>query len=115
MAAPVPAPSAAAAVTVAFGDTTAMTVQHGSRILDGARYAASSRVDAAVLLQRTYGLNARRGLRGAGQLRGMASLIEPAVVEMILSHSGVRREPLPREGPAIRPGRGLRVRGRPDA
>jgi hypothetical protein len=55
--APVPALSAAHAVAVAFGGTTAMTVQHWNRILDGALYAASSRVDWAVLLQRTHGVD----------------------------------------------------------
>jgi hypothetical protein len=93
--APVPAPSAAHAVAVAFGDTTAMTVQHWSRILDGALYAASSRVDWAVLLQRTYGVNARRCPRCAAQMRVMATIIEPAVVKKILSHLGLPTQPLP--------------------
>ena len=67
-----------------------------SRILDGALYAASSRVDWAVLLQRTYGVNARRCPRCAAQMQVMATIIEPVVVKKILSHLGVRTEPLPR-------------------
>jgi hypothetical protein len=59
-AAPVPAPSAARAVAVAFGDITAMTVQHWNRLPDGALYAASSRVDWAVLLRRNHGVDAMR-------------------------------------------------------
>jgi len=94
--APVPAPSAAHAVAVAFGGTTAMTVQHWNRILDGALYAASSRVEWAVLLQRTHGVDAMRCPRCAGKMRVMATIIEPAVVKKILSHLGARTEPLPR-------------------
>ena len=90
------APSAAAAVAVAFGDTTAMTVQHWNRILDGALYATSSRVEWAVLLQRTHGVDAMRCPRCAGKMRVMATIIEPGVVKKILSHLGVRTEPLPR-------------------
>ena len=94
--APVPAPSAAAAVAVVFGGTTAMTVQHCNRILDGALYAAASRVEWAVLLQRTHGVDAMRCPRCAGKMRVMATIIEHAVVKKSLSHRGVRTEPLPR-------------------
>jgi hypothetical protein len=97
-AAPVPAPSAAhvVAVPVAFGDPTVMTIRHWNRLLDGALYAASSRVDWAVLLQRTYGFDAMRCPKCAARLRVMATLIEPAIVKKILSHLGVRTDPLPR-------------------
>jgi len=94
--APVPAPSAAHAVAVIEGDPTAMTVQHWNRILDGALYAASSRVDWAVLLQRTYGVDAMRCPRCAARLRVLATITEPTVVKNILTHLGVRTEPLPR-------------------
>ena len=67
--APVALPAAASpavqAVAVAFDDPTAISVGHWNRILDGALYAASSRVDWAVLLQRTYGVDAMRSMRRA--------------------------------------------------
>jgi hypothetical protein len=79
-----------------FKGVYTMTVQHWSRILDGALYAASSRVDWAVLLQRTHGVDAMRCPRCAGKMRVMATIIEPGVVKKILSHLGLPTEPLPR-------------------
>jgi hypothetical protein len=73
-----------------------MTVRHWNRLLDGALYAASSRVASAVLLQRTYGVDAMRCPRCAGRMRVMATITEPTVVKNILTHLGVRTEPLPR-------------------
>ena len=90
------APPAVQAVAVAFDDPTAISVGHWNRILDGALYAASSRVDWAVLLQRTYGVDAMRCPRCAARMRVMATITDPSVVKKILSHLDLRTEPLPR-------------------
>ena len=73
-----------------------ITVAHWRRILDGALYAASSRVEWAVLLRRTHGVDALRCPRCAGTMRAMATLVEPGVVKKILAHLGLPTEPLPR-------------------
>ena len=52
------APSAAHALPTAEGDPTTITIRHWNRILDGALFASSSRVDWAVLMQRTFGFDA---------------------------------------------------------
>ena len=93
---PMPAPPAVHAVPVAFTDPTVITVSHWNRILDGALYAASSRVEWAVLLQRTYGFEALRCPKCAARMRVMATITDPSVVKKILSHLNVRTEPLPR-------------------
>ena len=88
---PVPVPVPAVAV-----DPTVITVEHWSRILDGELLATSSRVEWAGLLKRTFGFDAMRCPRCAARMRVMATLTEPSVVKKILSHLGVRTEPLPR-------------------
>ena len=89
-------PPAVHAVAVAFDDPTVITVEHWSRILDGALYAASSRVEWGVLLQRTYGFDALRCPRCAARMRVLATLSDLSVVKKILSHLGLPTEPLPR-------------------
>jgi hypothetical protein len=88
--------SLAHAVPVAFDDPTILTVKHCNRILDGELFARSSRVDWAVLLKRTFGFDALRCPRCDTKMRVIATLTEPAAVKKILSHLGVRTEPLPR-------------------
>ena len=73
-----------------------ITVAHWRRILDGELYAASSRVEWALLLQRTYGVDALRCPKCTGRMRAMATLVEPATVKKILAHLGLPTEPLPR-------------------
>src|SRR4051812_9095184 len=63
-AAPMPLPSVAHAVPIAVGDPTAITIKHWSRIHGGDLFATSSRVEWAVLLQRTFGFAALRCLHG---------------------------------------------------
>ena len=88
--------SLAHAVPVAFDDPTLITVKHWNRILDGELFAMSSRVDWAVLLQRTFGFDALRCPRCDARMRALATITEPTTVKKILSHLGVRTEPLPR-------------------
>jgi len=46
-------------------------------------------------LQRPYGFDAMRCPKRAARMRVLATLTEPSVVRKILSHLGVRWEPLP--------------------
>ena len=71
-------------------------MKHWSRLLDGELYAASSRVEWATLLRRTYGVDALRCPKCAGRLRVMATITDPGVVKKILAHLHLPTEPLPR-------------------
>ena len=66
---------------------------------------ASSRVDWAVLLHRTHGLDALACPRCGGRMRAMAILVEPAVVKKILATRACPPSRCPEQGHAIRPGR----------
>ena len=83
-------------VPVAFDDPPVIAVTHCNRILDGALFAMSSRLDWAVLLQRTFGFDALRCPRGDATMRLLATIPEPLAVKTILSHLGMRTDPLPR-------------------
>ena len=84
------------AVAVPSDDPTMVTVEHWSRLLDGELYAASSRVEWALLLRRTYGVDALRCPTCSGRMRVMATITEPGAVKKILAHLGLPTEPLPR-------------------
>jgi hypothetical protein len=88
--------SPAHVVPVAFDDPTLITAKHWNRILDGELFARSSRVDWAVLLKRTFGFNALRCPKCDTKMRVIATITEPTTVNKILSHLGMRTEPLPR-------------------
>jgi hypothetical protein len=90
-----PGAKALCAVAMASDDPTMITVAHWRRILDDELYAASSRLEWAVLLRRTHGVDALRCPKCAAQMRVLATLTDPSVVKKILSHLGVRTEPLP--------------------
>ena len=83
-------------MAMASNDPTMITVAHWRRILDGELYAASSRVEWAVLLRRTHGVDALRCPKCTGTMRAMATLVEPATVKKILAHLGLPTEPPPR-------------------
>ncbi len=89
-------PPPALAVPVALVDPTAITVKHWHRLLEGELFATSSRVDWAVLLKRTFGFDAMRCPKCDGKMRVLASILDPATVRKILTHLGVRTDPLPR-------------------
>jgi len=93
---PTPGSSGLRAVAVASDDPTIITIQHWRRLLDGELYAASSRVEWALLLRRTYGVDALRCPTCSGRMRVMATLTEPDTVKKILAHLGLPTEPLPR-------------------
>jgi hypothetical protein len=50
----------------------------------------------AVLLRRTCGVDSLRFPRCAAKMRVLATLIDPSAVKKMLSHLGVRTDPLPR-------------------
>jgi hypothetical protein len=88
--------SPAHVVLVAFDDPTTITVKHWNRIIEGELFALSSRVDWAVLLQRSFGFDALRCPKCDTKMRVIATITEPLAVKKILSHLGMRTEPLPR-------------------
>jgi Putative transposase/Transposase zinc-binding domain len=90
-----PPPSVANAAPIAI-DATTITVKHWRRILDGELFATSSRVDWAVLMQRSFGFDALRCPTCHARMRVISTLIDPAAVKKILVHLGVPTEPLPR-------------------
>jgi hypothetical protein len=85
-------------------DLTTLSVEPWGRILDGELYAASCRVEWAVLLRRTFGLDALRCATCAARMRVLATVSEPSVVKKILSHLSLPTEPLPRAGARDPPG-----------
>lgn len=77
-------------------DPTVITVEHWGRLQSGELYASSSRLDWALLLKRTHGLDALECPRCHGRLRALATLTDPDAVRAVLTHIGVRATPLPR-------------------
>ncbi len=67
-----------------------------SRILEGELFATSSRIDWAVLLQRTFGFDALRCTNCNARMRILATINDPVVAKKILAHVGASTEPLPR-------------------
>jgi len=81
----------------ALGCPDRATVEHWRRLLDGQLYAASSRVEWATLLRRTYGVDALRCPKCTSRMRVMATIIEPT--------SACRPSRCPGPGHEIRPGK----------
>ena len=91
-----PEGTVALAAPAAYADPTIITVKLWNRILEGELFATSSRVDWAVLLQRTFGFDALKCPKCAAKLRILATITDAAEVKKILSHLAMRTEPLPR-------------------
>jgi hypothetical protein len=90
-------PSLARAVFAVERDPTVITIQHWGRLLEGELFASSSsRLEWAVLLKRTHGINALVCSKCAGKLRPIATITEGEAVGKILRSLGLRTEPLPR-------------------
>lgn len=79
---------------MASGDPTMITVDHWRRILDGELYAASARVDWALLLRRTHGVNTLRCPKCTARMRVMATISEPGAVKKIRAHLALPAERL---------------------
>jgi hypothetical protein len=105
--APTPKPDQAAAMAilapVATGPGDAvplapnvLSVRHWERLMGGALYAATSRVDWARLLRRTFDVDVLQCPRCHGRLRVLAVITEREPVERILAHLG-----LPTDAPTL--------------
>jgi len=77
-------------------DPTVITAPHWGRLLDGELFASSSRLDWALLLKRSHGLDALVCTKCNGALRPIATITGAEIVRAILVHLGLRAEPLPR-------------------
>jgi hypothetical protein len=100
-AAPPPSPSPASPPSSSIAsppldDPTAITVKHWARLVDGALYAASSRLDWASLLQRTHGIDALVCPVCEGRLRPIATITDLDIARKILHALGHRAHPWPR-------------------
>lgn len=70
-----------------------LSIAHWKRLLDGELYAASSRVDWATLLRRTWDTDVRVCARCGGRLTVRAVVTEPETVQKILSALQRSRDP----------------------
>ncbi len=69
-----------------------LSVQHWARLLGGALYAASPRIDWASLLRRTFDVDVLRCVGCGGRLRVVGELTEPAAVRLALERLGLPTE-----------------------
>ncbi len=72
-----------------------LSVRHWARLLGGALYAASPRVDWASLLRRSFDVDVLQCASCGGRLRVLGEVTEPAAVRLVLDRLGV-----PTEAPA---------------
>jgi hypothetical protein len=99
---PLPTPSGTKGPPVAHlvyaqdHDATVITIRHWGRILDGELFASSSRLEWSVLLKRTHGIDALACPKCHATLRPIATITETQAVREVLTHLGVRADPLPR-------------------
>ena len=66
-----------------------LSVKHWDRLLGGALYAASPRVDWASLLRRTFAVDVLACPTCGGRLRVLGEVTEPAMVRLALESLGV--------------------------
>jgi hypothetical protein len=90
-----------------------LSVKHWNRLLGGALYAASPRVDWASLLRRSFDVDVLACSSCGGRLRVLGEITEPAMIRLVLDALGMPTEaPRPRPGPD---GVGWRAPGRVDS
>ena len=77
-------------------EPTAISVEHWGRLREGELFATSRDVEWAVLMQRTWGLDVLACPRCARKMRVLSTITELATIRRILTHLGVRADPLPR-------------------
>jgi hypothetical protein len=75
--------------------SNAITVAHWNRLLDGALLATSPRIPWAVLLKRTFAIDALACPGCGGSLRLMSAITERATARDILEHLGLAAHPAP--------------------
>ena len=73
-----------------------ISVAPSGRIAEGELFAEARYIHGAVLLKRTYGVNALRCPRCSRKLAVIATITQSHVVRAILVYLGVRAAPLPR-------------------
>jgi hypothetical protein len=73
-----------------------LSVRHWDRLRGGLLYAATSRVDWARLLRRTFDVDVLQCAKCGGRLRVLAVLTEAEPVARVLAHLG-----LPTEAPSV--------------
>jgi hypothetical protein len=73
-----------------------LAVRHWDRLLGGALYAATPRVDWALLMRRTFSVDVLKCPRCGGRLRVISVITEPEALRRILTHLG-----LPTGAPAV--------------
>ncbi|MDP9000379.1 MAG: hypothetical protein M3O46_09735 [Myxococcota bacterium] len=69
-----------------------LSVRHWDRLLGGALYAATSRVDWASLLRRSFDVDVMACAKCGGPLRVLAVITEREPVRRILAHLGMTTE-----------------------
>lgn len=72
-----------------------LSVRHWDRLMQGALYAATPRVDWASLLRRSFDVDVLQCPRCQGRLRVLAVITERDAVQRILAHLGVPTDPPP--------------------
>ena len=70
-----------------------MSVRHWTRLLDGALVAISSRLDWAMLLQRTFEIDVLECPTRRGRLRILGAVTEPVMVRLVLEALSIPTEP----------------------
>jgi hypothetical protein len=73
-----------------------LSTKHWSRLLGGALYAASPRVDWATLLRRSFDVDVLRCAGCGGRLRVLGEVTEPSLVRLVLESLG-----LPPDAPPV--------------
>lgn len=72
-----------------------LSVRHWDRLLSGALYAATQRVEWAVLLRRSFDVDVMACAKCGGRLRVVAAITEREPVQRILAHLGLPTEATP--------------------
>jgi hypothetical protein len=91
-----PASSPAPAEPVVRVEPTTISVEPWGRLREGELFATSRYIEWAVLMQRTWALDVLACPRCALKMRVLSTITDRATIRRILTHLGVRADPLPR-------------------
>ena len=84
-----------AATPAALVAPNILSVKHWDRLLGGALYAATTRVDWPTLLRRTFDVDVLKCVRCGGRLRVLGEVTEPAMVRLVLESLSMPAEAPP--------------------
>jgi hypothetical protein len=87
-----PPPAASATPAVAWLAPNVLSVRHWDRLLGGALYAATPRVDWATLLRRTFSVDVLECAACHGRMRVLGGVTEPNAVRAILERLAMEAE-----------------------